>query len=267
MSLARLAASTVILSTLAFPQSLDLAGLLKRAEAANKANSTKAEFYAYREHMLKVNLNKDGKETDRESETWEVIGLEGSAYRKLVERNDKPLPSREQKKEDERLAKETDKRRRETPEQRKNRLFSFTYTVRSAPEANRLFDVRLLGEEAVNGRPAYVLEKTPKPDAKPANSNEGELLHYKTKEWLDKEELITARLEMEVIRDGSRMKPGTRIEFKNMRNAEGTWLLQETRIRYDIKFFKFMGARGDQVSTMSDYHKFEATSRVIDDAR
>jgi hypothetical protein len=112
-----------------------------------------------------------------------------------------------------------------------------------------------------------VIEKTPKADAKPANSNEGELLHYRTKEWIDKEDLVTARSDMEVIREGSRMKPGTRIEFKNMRNSDGTWLLQETRIRYNIKFFKLMGAHGDQLTTMSDYHKFEATSRIVDDPR
>jgi hypothetical protein len=267
MGPARRTACIVLFASLSFAQSLDLADLLKHSEAANKANNAKAEFYAYREHMVKVNLNKEGKETDHLSETWDVIGLEGSAYRKLVQRDEKPLPEKEQKREEERLAKETDKRRKETPEQRKNRLFSFTYSVHTAPEAIRLFDVRLLGEETINGRPAYVVEKTPKPDAKPANSNEGELLHYKTKEWIDKEDLVTARSDMEVVRDGSRMKPGTLIQFKSMRNSEGTWLAQETRIRYDIKFFKLMGARGDQLTTMSDYRKFEATSRVVDDAR
>ncbi len=112
-----------------------------------------------------------------------------------------------------------------------------------------------------------MIEKLPKADAKPANSNEVELMHYRQKQWIDKEDLVGVRTEMEVIREGSRMKPGSRIEFTNARNAEGTWLLEETHIRYDIKFFKVMGARADQVSTMSDYHKFEATSRIVDDAR
>ena len=259
----RLAACTVILIAVASAQTIDLADLLKRAEAANKENGKKAEQYAYREHTIQRHLDKNGKETERESETWDVIGLEGSAYRKLVERNDQLLPSKEQKREEDRLAKEADKRRRETAEQRKNRLFSFTYTVRNAPEAIRLFDVRLLSEETIDGRPTYLIEKSPKPDAKPANSNEAELLHYRTKEWIDKEDLVDARLEMEVIREGSRLKPGTLIQFKNTRDSDGTWLLQETHIRYDIKFFKVIGARGEQVSTMSDYRKFEVSSRVV----
>jgi hypothetical protein len=110
-----------------------------------------------------------------------------------------------------------------------------------------------------------VVEKTPKPNAKPANSNEAELMHYRHKQWIDKEELVSRRMEMEVISQGSRMRPGTLIEFKARRNSEGTWLQEETRIRYDLKFFKLMGARGDQTTVFSDYHKFEATSRVVDD--
>lgn len=142
---------------------------------------------------------------------------------------------------------------------------SFSYTVRNTPDSARFFDLRLVGEETIDGRAAYLVEQTPKPDAKPTDSNDSELLHYRMKHWIDKEDLVDARMEMEVIREGSRMKPGTLIEFKNMRNSDGTWLVQETHIRYDIKFFKLMGARGDQVTTMSDYHKFEATSRVVED--
>ncbi len=57
-------------------------------------------------------MDKNGKETDRNTETWDVIGLEGSAYRKLIQRDDKTLVPKEQKKEDERLAKEIEQRRK-----------------------------------------------------------------------------------------------------------------------------------------------------------
>ncbi|MEO5922508.1 MAG: hypothetical protein ABIR70_01640 [Bryobacteraceae bacterium] len=259
--------SILLLPALAVAQTVNLADLLKRSEAASKANGVKADLYAYRERTVNVQLDRDGKEKSRKSETWDVIGLEGSAYRKLIERDDKPLPAKEQKQEEERLAQEATKRRAETAEQRRNRLFSFTYQVSFRPEQMYLFDARLVAEELVNGRPAYVIEATPKPDAKPATSNEAEVLHYKVKRWIDKADLVDSRASMEVVRKGSRMQPGTVVDAQVVRSADGTWLENELRIRYQIRFFKVAGARAEQTTTRSDFHKFEATSRLVDESR
>src|SRR5689334_1580333 len=105
----------------------DAVEIARKSVEAVKANNAKMRQYAYREYKVTWDLDKNGKETDRRTETWEVIGLEGSAYRKLVQRDDKPLSSKEQKREDERLRKEAELRRKETPEERRRRLFSFSY--------------------------------------------------------------------------------------------------------------------------------------------
>src|SRR5262249_52135283 len=87
-------------------------------------NGKKTAQYAYREYKVTRDLDEKGKETSRETETWETIGLVGSSYRKLVARNDQPLSAKEQKREDDRLHKEEALRKRETPEQRRRRLFT-----------------------------------------------------------------------------------------------------------------------------------------------
>jgi len=83
--------------------------LLKKSGAANDANGPKARQYLYREYTVTTELNEKGEPSSRHTETWEAIGLEGSEYRRLVQRDDKPLTSKEQKQEDEKLRKETDK--------------------------------------------------------------------------------------------------------------------------------------------------------------
>ena len=51
--------------------------------------------------------------------TYDVTLLEGSPYRRLVARNDQPLPPEEEKKEEEKLRRSIEERSKETPEEKK----------------------------------------------------------------------------------------------------------------------------------------------------
>jgi len=252
-------------AALAQPNAIDLFLLSAQAE---KANSEKISEYTYREYKVTQEIDKDGKETDRQTETWDVIGLEGSTYRKLILRNDQPLEPKEQKREDERLAKETALRRKETPGQRQKRLlsFSFTYSVgRLEPERTvALFDLAFKGEEEVDGRAAYVIEGTPKPGARPANANEKENLNYRMKMWIDREDYARSRSESEVIGEHSRPQKGTVIELRNGRDETGTWLPKEFRFRFNLRILKVGSARGDIRLTYSDYRRFQVDSQVLE---
>ncbi len=56
------------------------------------------------------------------SETHEILVLYGEPFERMVAKDDKPLPEKEQKKQDEEFEKETRKRENETPEERQKRL-------------------------------------------------------------------------------------------------------------------------------------------------
>src|SRR5436190_4891792 len=154
--------AAALLCSHAFAQSAvtpDPVALMRRSVAAEKANSAKAQQYTYRYYNVNVDFDKNGKESERRSETWDIIGLEGSTYRKLVMRNDKPLPPKEKKREDDRQQKEAERRRKETPEERRNRTLSFSYSFFFPyARAADIYDLRYVREETVEGRPAYVLE-------------------------------------------------------------------------------------------------------------
>jgi hypothetical protein len=243
----------------------DPVDLIRKSITAEDANGAKAQQYAYREYKTQRGLDRNGKETDRETQTWDVIGLEGSTYRKLVMKNDKPLPPKEQKREDERLRKETELRKKETPEQRRNRTFSFSYSL--SFNYNRIldiFDVRYVGEERVEGRRTYVIEGTPKPDFRPTNDNDKEMLNYRMRVWLVQDDFCFARTDWEVIGDHSRMQQGSQIRIDHAKNGDGVWLPTLLTFRYTARFFKMMNVRGEMTAAFSDYHKFQVDSRVLE---
>ena len=244
---------------------VDALELIRRTAAPEKDNSGKASQYAYREYWVTREMDKNGKETSRKTETWDVIGLEGSTYRKLILRNDQPLAPKEQKREDNRLAKEAALRRKESPEQRRNRLFSFSYSVRFRYDRmTDLYDLRYAGEELVDGRPAYVIEGLPKPGLRPRDAEDKETLNYGVKAWIDQQDLVHSRLQLTVITDDSRMRKGTMIDTISSRNEAGVWLAKELRFPYNLKFLKMIDARGELSATYSDYRKFQVDSRIVD---
>jgi hypothetical protein len=256
-------ALAVLLPSLASAQAPDVEEILRKSDEAGQKNGIQSDLYAYREFIVNTELDKNGKQQSQQTETWDVIGLEGAPYRRLILHDEKPLSTKEQKSEDKRLAEETKKRQRENKPP-KNKVFSFSYSLHFGRESMHLFDVSYLGEETVNGRLAYIIEGVPKPTARPANDNEKELLHYRVKRWIDKQDLIDARIDLEVVSAGSRMQPGTLITTVLHRLDGGVWVVSETQIDYSLRFFKVAGARGKQVSTRTDFHKFEVSSRVVD---
>jgi hypothetical protein len=248
---------------LAQPPRPDAVDLFLRSSQIEKTNSEKISQYAYREYKVTQQVDKNGKESDRHTETWDVIGLEGSTYRKLILRDDQPLAPKEQKREDERLAQET--ARRKGQKRRKGFSLSFSYGVkRLAPERTAaLFDLEFKGTEEVDGRAAYIVEGMPTANAHAANANEKENLNYRLKMWIDQEDHMQSRGEMEVIGEHSRMQKGTLIESSYTRNEAGVWLPKEFRFRFNLRILKMGTVRGDIRLTFSDYRKFQVDSEVV----
>jgi hypothetical protein len=59
----------------------DIDELVRRTMRAVQENRVKSRQYAYREYKVTVQHDKIGKETERQTETSEIIGLEGASYK------------------------------------------------------------------------------------------------------------------------------------------------------------------------------------------
>ena len=116
----------------------------------------------------------------------------------------------------------------------------------------------------MNGRPAYLIEATPKSAARPENANEKENLNYRTRTWIDREDQIASRGELEVITDNSRMQKGTILEWNCARNEAGVCLVKEFHFRFNLRFLKLAKVRGEVTQTYSDYKRFQVDSRLVE---
>src|SRR6202011_135025 len=100
--------------------------------------------------------------TKTEIEAYDTTLVDGTLYRRLISRDDKPLPPKDERKEQDKLGRIADERRKETPAQREKRLAEHDRkqeqqraTMRGVLDA---FDFRLVGEDHREGRNQYVIE-------------------------------------------------------------------------------------------------------------
>src|SRR5215471_13562500 len=127
--------------------------------------------YTLREETRKLDSRDAVKST--ESKTWEVIPLGGGPpFRRLIERDDRPLSPKEEqeqaaarKKQEDERRKRQELREREMPEQRQKRLDAQERNKqRNQEQVDDIvngFDLRLVGEGQIDGMPVWVIKGEP----------------------------------------------------------------------------------------------------------
>ena len=153
-----------------------------------------------------------------------------------------------------------DKLKRETPEQRAERLRKQeeenTSIVQEVPKA---FDFQLVGEEVVNGRPAYVLQATPHPGYH-AQGKYGDMYSKVAgKLWVDKQDLGWIKVDAQVIQPFSmglflvRLLRGSQIKMEQTRLDGGIWMPTRVEVRAAAKIFFVKSLVIDRVMIYSEY--------------
>jgi hypothetical protein len=199
----------------------DVDNILKRNREADKQNDERAKQYTYVEDTDNFEYDKHGERKKTGSETHDVIFVEGESYKRLVARDGKPLPPKEEAKEEKKLKQTVEERRKA----RRKGLLNFSRSVSvSNDDLLKFCDRRVLGEEEIGGRKAWVIEFTPQKGRVPANQHEKDVLSMQTKVWVDEEEGVTVKLVLLTIVDGSFMKPGSSITIENAKINGDTWL-------------------------------------------
>lgn len=211
--------------------------------------------YTYVERDEARRRDSDGRVRSEEVEVSRTILVNGVPFEQLVERNGRPPTAEEEWKQKEKL----DKLKRETPEQRAERLHrqaeENTSLVREVPKA---FDFQLLGEEVVNGRPAYVLQATPRSDYH-AEGKYGKMFSkVEGKLWIDKQDLGWIKVDGQVIQPFSmglflvRLLRGSQIKMEQTRVGE-TWMPERVQVRAAAKIFFVKSLVIDRILTYSEY--------------
>ena len=160
-------------------------------------NFERFKNYTFLERVEERRYGRNGNLSSKEIQTYEFMVLGGRPYGKLVERDDKALPAKEARKEQEKLEKESAKRQRESASDKakedKDRAEERRY-LREVPEA---FDLTIQGTEQIGGRPVWIIGAQPKSGYKPKIKRAEILTHLRGKIWVDQADYQWVKAEVD----------------------------------------------------------------------
>src|SRR5665213_392208 len=234
----------------------DARQIMEASIAATQRDWKARLHYTYIERDENRRRDLAGRVKSEDVEVSRMILVNGVPFEQLVERNGQP-PSAGQERKQQR---ELDKLKRETPEQRAERLRKQeeenTSIVQEVPKA---FDFQVIGEEAVNGRPAYILQATPHPGYH-AQGKYGNMFSKVTgKLWVDTQDLGWIKVDGQVIQPFSmglflvRLLRGAHITMEQTRVDDGIWMPERIEVRATAKIFFVKSLVIDRILIFSEY--------------
>jgi hypothetical protein len=239
----------------------------------DRENEKRQRDYAYVEREVQNRLDGKGQTKSTEVKTYEILEIYGEQVQRLIEKDDKPLDSKDAAREEEKIQKIIDKRKNESEETRKKREEKEVKEredgrkfVREVADA---FDFKLVGTEEVGGRQAWVIDGEPRPGFEPHMKESKFLSKFHGRVWIDKGDLQLAKMDIEAIDTVSvgwvlaRIHKGTRVMLEQTRVNDEVWLPRHVTFKVDarVALFKEYNIDGDQ--QYRDYKKFGASSKIV----
>ena len=264
---------TLLLCLPALVAAQDAQEIIRRALAHDAANTAASLQYTYMEQLEVRTFEGGGKYKTRQKEVHDVTLLEGSPFRRTVSRDDKPLPPKDEEKEQERLRKSIEDRKRETPEQKQQRIVEWKrkqeHQHEPLTEIPDGFFLKLAPDDIIDGHPAWVVDATPKPGYKPKAKGSFFLPKVKIRLWIAKSDDQCIRAEFETLDTISwggiiaRVSKGVHLRIELTRVNDEVWLPRQILLTGSARVLLVKGFTGDVNLTYSGYKKFVAESRVI----
>ena len=241
---------------------MDARTILERSISVADRSWAAKRTYTFIERDQETHLDSEGQVKSTDVEVDRAIIVNGDTFEQTISHNGQPPTAEKKKKEQELLR----KRQNETPAQREARLKEEDDDRGFIKEVPDAFSFRLLSDEVVEGRPAYVLDALPKPDYQ-AKTKYGKMfskVHGKL--WVDKEDFGWVKVEANVLAPFSmfflaRVQPGTRINFEQTRVGDGIWLPRRVDVKAEAKILFVKNYQLDESITYSNYQPTAPTKK------
>lgn len=228
--------------------------------------------YTFTERHRERRLDGKGKIRTQTEQVYEVYPSPepGHTYRRLVERDGKPLSSaelvREDHKQEEREAKasaadgQKQAARREERRRKEEEIIG---------ELFRVYDIRIAGRETLEGRTAILLVFQPRPGTRAATKAGKILQKFEGRAWIDEQDRQLVRVEAKLVDNLSfgfgilaKLKKGATISVLRRKVNDEIWLPAEARFVGQARFLLVKGVRLDELSEYSDYRKFSVATET-----
>ena len=247
----------------------EIRGFLEQVREHFHSDDYLLEQYTFTERRTERRFDSKGRLKDEKHEVFEVYPSAESrhTYRKLVERNGRPLAPEDLEKQDREHEKkvarsvkggeaaETKRRERLAERERREREI--------VDEIFRVYDVVIVGRETIEGRSALLVTFQPRVGVKAAGRAGRILQKFSGRAWVDEEDHQVVRAEAQLHDTLSfglgilaRLHEGATASFRRKKVNGEVWLPSEASFRGSAHLFIVKGLRIDSRSEYSDYKKF-----------
>ena len=250
----------------------ELQELVHRAILLDQQNYKEYKNLTHIERAQTEHLDKKDNVKKTEIVTKEVFILYGERVEHVLEKNDKPLSPDDARKEQEKFDKQVQKLKDESPEKRKKREEKFEEDTKKDREfiddGMNAFSFTLLGEETVNGRPAWIVQGEPRPDYRPNVKNGAILKKLHGKIWIDQESSHWVKLDVEFTDTLSvgwflaRIHPGTRVQVEQVPFRDNIWVPTYVKFKLDARVALFKPYFANVDVSYRDWRRFSSDTKI-----
>jgi hypothetical protein len=253
-------------------------GFLREVRSRLQPDEVRQSDYAYVETRKDQTLDKSGRPTRETVTVYESYpALPGEArWLRLISKNGVPVPAAELAKKDRerqehvlkyarRIERQTD---RDRAAEARRREKARRENEANVDEAFRVYDIRMLGREALGGYDTIVFSFAPKPGARPRTKEGKVLRHFAGKMWVSETEHEPVRLEVEVLDTASfglglvRVHQGSHLAFERRKVNGEEWLPASASYTASARVLLLKRVRVSATMEFSDYRKFTVATET-----
>jgi hypothetical protein len=213
--------------------------------------------YIYMERDEDRRLDSQGQVKSENVDVTRMTLVNGIRFEQLMEHNGQLPSAEEQKKRDQ----DFEKLKHETPEEKAARLRKDQENRSFLRDLLEAFDFRLMGEETVGSRPAYVFTATPHPGYH-SNGKYGKLFsRVEGKLWVDKQDFGWVKVDGEVTQSFSmglfvaRVQRGSHIILEQTCLGDAVWVPKRLELKASARILFLKSLDLDRILTYSDYRR------------
>jgi hypothetical protein len=213
------------------------------------------DHYAYVERHEDRRLNSLGQVKSESVDVTRMMVVNGARFEQLLEHNGQPPSAKEQKRSDDDL----DRLKHETPEEQIARLHKDQENRAFLQDVLETFDFRLVGDEIVGGRPAYVLQATPHPGYRAHGKYAKMFSRVEGKLWVDKQDFGWIKVDGQVTQSFSmglilaRVERGSHVMMEQTCVGEADWVPKRIEIRATARILFLKSLDIQRTLTYTDY--------------
>jgi hypothetical protein len=248
----------------------DARAIIEKTVNHDRRNYRDLQSWTYKVSDRIEKIDRSGHIKQVETTLDEVLYLGGKPYIHPLQKNGKPLSAKDAAKEQAKLDKATTEASRLSEEERRKREQQTEKErdkdremLQYLPEA---YTFTLLGEDTMNGRPAWRIRAEPTPSytgkyAFLLKNLEGTL-------WIDKSDNQFVKGDIHAIKGFSiglflaSIAEGSRLYFENVRLSDGLWVSHRAGFEGAARVL-IRHIRQNEELQFSDFRKFQTDSRIV----